>query len=288
MRALRQNASITEFGGGLLEFFVSASIMLVAMLSMMSAFQATATHSGDEGIKMRTDNEARLLLDYMVYDARIAGSGMPLGQSNFAIGQAGLGNAPLPILLTSDANSLNLRLNEQGISTVLTTDFVPGVPGWNLSLLSTADFEAGDTLYLSDRTTGGTGGLAGIVHSVASPIVTLLPTTTFSSGVTFKAGTLVTRTTVVQYESPADDSGITRNAELGATLLQPRSSFSIRYLDRARGEIVPPLTDALVRDQLAGLVIEVEVYSQELLRDGTNYITTAQQEVALRNLILSR
>src|SRR5947209_4661266 len=119
-------------GSGLLEFFVSSSIVIVSMLALMSSFVATTRHTSDETVKMRTDNEARLLLDYMIYDARMAGSGMPLGQSNFAIGQSGLSDAPLPILLTSDGDSLHLRLNEQGTNTVLTASFAPASP-WTIS-----------------------------------------------------------------------------------------------------------------------------------------------------------
>lgn len=278
----------SDTGSSLVELMVGMAMVASISASVIAGFISTSRASHDNRIISRVNEEARTTLDYLTYDLRMIGSGMPLGQSAFAIGGAGLGDAPLPILLDATGTHVRVRINEKGNDMVLSADFTPSAGNTTFSVLTVFDLEAGDTVYFSDHSIGGTGGLKGVVAAINGTNVTLGVGYTATPGLTFKSGTIVSRVTEVIYDSVGVATGIQRNAELGAVTLQPRSTFSLEYLDTA-GAVVPlPLTDAAVATNLSRIRVTVTVQSDNQLSTGGTYTATATQTVALRNLLLGR
>jgi len=278
-----------ERGSSLLEMLVGVTILSGLLAGVMSTFSLASKAAYDDQLYSRANEEARISLDTISYDIRMAGSGMPLGQSGFQPGGTGLGDAPLAILTTSNNQSISIRLNELGRDTVLQNSYSPSAANLTFSVLSTQDIYEGDTIYISDAVEGGSKGLRATVTAIAGNTLTIAPGYNVSSGsVSFAAGSTVNRVTTVTYSNAADGSGITRDNGVNVTPIVPASSVSFRYFDRAGVELAPPLTDASIRDVLTGVEVTVAVRSTSPLRNGTFYQTSAQQRVALRNLSFNR
>jgi hypothetical protein len=277
-----------QAGVTIIELLVTVLLMSIVMLGVVGTVTWTSRQSIDHEIIARVNEQARAILDYMAYDMRMLGSGMPLGQTGFPIGGTGLGDAPLPLLTTSDDDQIELRLNERGSDTVLTANYTPSAANLTLSVLSASDFEAGDMLYVSDHTQGGTSGMQGTVAQVGNDWITLENTYVATAGATFKSGSTVSRVSTITYESPADGSGVTRDTGEGPVALEPNSTFNLDYLDATGTEITPPLTAAAIAANLYTIRVTVSVQASQPLYDGTTYSTEAVQEIGLRNLILSR
>lgn len=269
---------------------ILAALMLAGLLlaGMMSVLLNTSRLSLDHEEIAKTEERARNVLQLIAFDARMAGSGMPLGQSFFAIGGSGLGNAPLPLLTTATATSFTIRANELGVSTVLTAAYTPAPASLSFAVLSADDLAPGNAIYLSDMPAGGSNGLLGTIQSINGTTVTIRDTYVTSAGAQFAAGSTVDRVTSIAYSSPASGAGVTRDDGFGALLLEPQSRFSADYLD-GTGAVLPlPLTEAAVRDSLSALRLTVTVASSRPLVSGQTYTATATQTVALRNLNLNR
>lgn len=284
----KRNIPSIEGGFSLVELLVSTVISLGLLLSVTSTLFDSMAIGHDNEVIARTNEAARLLLDYMAYDLKMIGSGMPLGQSGFSITDATLGNAALPLMLTSDADDLSIRLNEVGVSTVLTNDYLPSSSSLSFSVISANNLVEGDMVYISDYLVGGTSGMQATIHSVVGTTVTIELGYLTTPGTTFKSGSLVARVSSVAYNSPVDGSGVVRNAGMGNIVLQPKSTFSIEYLDGSGTALALPLTAAIVKDNLYSVRLTVNVQSDKTLKDGSNYSSTASHVIALRNLITSR
>lgn len=276
-----------ERGETLLGFLVSAGISIILLASALASYFDSSYRAMDNQVISQTREEAKAALDLMAFDMRMLGAGMPLGQANFLIGGAGLGTAPSPLLTTATATSFTFRRNETGANTVLTLAFNP-TASTTMEVASAADFEAGDTVYISDYVVGGTGGLKGTVSSKTNTHITIAAGFVSSAATTFAVGSTVERVTTIIYDSPADGSGITRDAEVGAVTLAPRTTFSLRYFNDAGTELVLPLTDTVIRDNLASVEVTLVATSKRPLRSGANYTATMRQRVGLRNLYLTR
>jgi len=256
--------------------------------AIMSTYSLTTRRAYDEAIIGRTNEQARLALDLIGYDLRMAGAGVPLGQGGFAPGGAGLGDAPMPILTSSTATNIVMRLNETGRVGVLTSQFTPSMTSLTFQVHSSADIAAGDMVYLSNATAGGTLGLKGTVQSVSGNSVTLETGYITSAGAVFDSGSVVHRVTQITYDSPAAGTGITRDNVDSLITVVPNSTFSLTYYDAAGSAIPLPLTAAIIQNQLCSVQVSTSVVSTSKLRNGSNYTATAVDRIALRNLILSR
>lgn len=274
----------------ILELLVSMIIFTMLMASIIVTLPKTSKEASDQEVRAEANDLARTTLDYLAYDIRMAGAGIPFYQSGFSIGGTGLDIAPLPILLTSNDSNLTLRLNEQGLQTVLTGDFPPSAANLRFTVLSVADLSPNTTIYISDVTVAGTAGLRAVVKSITAGTrqVEINSTYIATPSTTFKAGSTVERVTDVTYTSSDDWSGITRTSGDTTLLVAPRSQFSLTYLDTAGSNITLPLTNAVVKTNLSSIRVSISVRGKRPLSSGEIYTATAVQEVTLRNLVLSR
>lgn len=270
------------------EMLVSVVLSSVLLATVAGEFLHSGRRTFDQSIATETEEEARALLDLLVYDVRLLGAGMPISQSDFSDIGTGIGEKALPILLSSDNDTLSIRLNEQGLHTVITTTFTPTTSTRDFDVLSPSGLAIDDTVYISDLYAGGSGGLVGIIQALTGNTVTLEASFETPAGSTFNPGSAVHKVSTVTFESPGDGSGITRDDGNGAVVLTPRSTFSVTYLDSSGAPLTIPLTDVVVVNDLAAILLNVSVSGRSRLRDGRTYTSSASQTVALRNLIYAR
>jgi len=277
-----------EKGETLVSLLVNLVIMGIVFTVAIGHFFESSRRAFDHEIITRTEEQARTLLDLMSFEIRMAGSGMPLGQSTFIANSGGMGDAPLPILPSSGNSRIELRLNEYGVSTVLMEDYSPAAGSLSFNVASAADFEPGDTIYLSNMPAARSDGLEGRVTGVSGNTINIAGDFRTSSGAIFPAGSSVDRVTRVIFNSPVGNSGVTRDAEVGAVVLTPESSFSVVYMDEAGNNLSMPLTVNTISQNLAAISLTVFVESTMSLRVGGTYVAQAQQTIALRNLNMNR
>lgn len=280
--------SCRQSGFTLLELLVVMVIAGGLFSAAMSMFKSTVTGSHDNDMKTRVDEKARSTLDLIVFDLRMLGTGMPLGQADFSAEDADLGDAPLSFLPDSDTERLHFRMNESGKTVLLTAEFNSSEN--DVYVTSTEDYSPGDTVYLSDAGAGGRDGLRGEVHSVSGDQVTLHGDYLTSTDADFPVGSWMARVSEVVYESPADWSGITRNNGIsGPILLASNTRFEVEYLDENEGILDPPLSTDEILQQLAAIKVTVRARSaRELISGGAHYIAEFEQTVAMRNLLIQR
>lgn len=277
-----------ERGSSLVEMLVNCGIVSIVLASVVAMFTSTSRSNFDERLIQKANEEARILLDILAFDIRMAGSGMPMGQALFSPTDAALGTAPLPVLLTSTNSTLRLRLNENGRDTMLTATYTPSAASLSFTVVSAADIGVGDTIYICDFTQGGTSGLRGSVTAINGTTVTIAAGYVASAGASFASGSVVSRVTDVVFDSPVSWSGITRDIGGGPVLLAPNSLVTFTYYDSAGALLTPPLTAAQIKDNLAAIDVVVSVRSGVPLRNGNVYTATSTHRVTLRNLILTR
>lgn len=277
----------SEKGQSLVSLLVELVISVVVFGSIIGVFFNTSKKTMDHQLMSRAQEDATSLIDLMSFELRLIGSGMPLGQANFQIADATLGDAPLPILTSATANQLTVRYNENGSNTVTTGVFTPAAASLLFTVLSTSGFSVGDTIYLSNFPTNGTFGLKGTIQAKTANSLTINNNYVASAGASFPIGTLVSKVSTVIYNST--QTGITKSINGGtATILAPKSSFSLQYLDKAGAALVLPLTDAAIKDNLTSLRLTVNVNGEKELSTGKIYTATVIQDITLRNLIISR
>ncbi|MCB0336434.1 MAG: prepilin-type N-terminal cleavage/methylation domain-containing protein [Bdellovibrionales bacterium] len=167
MSRLRPNAGFT-----LIEVLVSMAVFSIFMSGASAFFSDNFRRSKDGEIVVKTNAKAQRLVNLLLYEMRMIGSGVPFSQANFAIGGSGLGNAPNPILTGATATLATVRLSEYGVVSVLEADFDPS-SSLTLDLSNVDDVAIGDFIYVSNATTGGAEGLQGEVLSVVGTSVTI-------------------------------------------------------------------------------------------------------------------
>lgn len=276
-------------GISITETLVSLLLMMTLFGLTMGQFSQVAKGSLDHEIISQAEDQARTLLDMFAYDLRMIGNGLPLGQSDFPIVGGGLGDAPLAILLTSDVDYIEFRINESGKRSYLTEDYDPGVLDLNFEVLSTEDFKIGDQVYLSDMILGDNDGLRGEITNISGDEITIGPGFATVAGSIFEEGSMVTPVSTVIYDSPADWSGVTRDSGNGPVIMVPNSTFVLEYLDETGAAIGLPLSDVEVANDLTAIRLTVSVRSTQAVSTTDNlYTATATQIVALRNMVLNR
>lgn len=283
IREIRRTAGFT-----VLEMLVGVFLLGVLFLAVSRTFFDTTRRAHDHSVVTHTEESARTLLDFIGYDIRMSGAGMPLGQAAFTTTDLSLGDAPLPILTTVSGSSITLRINETGKNTVLTSDYTPSSSNLTMSVMSTEDLTVGDQIYISDMVRGGAEALRGYVDAKTSSTVTIRSDYVVSPAASFSAGSILTRISDVVYDSPDDWSGITRDNGDGTVTLATNSRFGITYLDGDGNELALPLTAAVIVDQLAAVELQVRVQSRQPLKSGEYYVADARQRIALRNVNLNK
>ena len=120
-------------------------------------FLESTRTSHDQRIRTTAHEQARSILDMMAFEIRMAGSGVPFGQANFQIGDPQLNDAPLPVLTSSDTDTISFRCNESGELAFLDTELEVKPGALHLSVTDLSLFEEGDTIYISDLPRAGEG-----------------------------------------------------------------------------------------------------------------------------------
>lgn len=277
----------SERGETLLGVLVTLSLAGIVFGAAISSFLSASRHGFDQKIMAATEEQAKVIMDLMSYDIRMMGSGVPLGQTGFLMTDATLGDAPLPILTTSDENTLQFRLNEPGQITVLTASFDPASTT-TFSVFDSDNIYPGDFVYISNMSAGGTAALKATVASVSGNSVTIAAGFTTTPSTVFVSGSIVERVAQVTYDSPAGNGGITRDAGIGPVILSPGSSFSVEYLDGSGTAMVLPLTAATIASSLNSIRLTVNVNGRLTLKSGATFSTQLQQVIALRNINIAR
>lgn len=287
MRVVGRNINRDSRGFAMMEMLVSVGIVAIFLAGISSTLLATTRVFHDKNIVSKTQERARILLDLMAFDLRMTGAGVPFSQDDFQIGTGALGDAPLPVLTSADTDLVTLRFNERGMRTVLTSDFDPSAVGRTLDVVSSTGFTAGDTVYISNLSAGEEGGCRGLIVATSATTITLDGAVDASAGATFESGSTIDVVNEITYSSVLWD-GITRDNTVVNVTLYPETQLEIEYRDSTGATMTPPLSATNIRDDLSSIILTARVRSDVPLRDGSTYIATAEQEVALRNLILSR
>lgn len=277
----------SQAGSTVFEFLTVVLLSSFVFSAAVKDFMGATRHGADNKMMLEAHQEAVNIADLMAFDLRMLGAGVPFYQGSFSMEDATVGASALPLLLSSDGSAISFRLNEKGTVAVLMAQFDPAA-GLTMSLDSTAGFETGDSIYLTNSTVARSDGLAGTVVSVSGNTITLNAGYTASAGAVFPAGSLAQPVTTVTYTSPADGSGITRQGKSAATLISPRSSFSLEYRDGSGAALSLPLSSAALADNLTSIRLSVSVNSARAMQNGSVYQAQASHTIALRNLILSR
>jgi prepilin-type N-terminal cleavage/methylation domain-containing protein len=275
-------------GFSLVELLVAFLMAGIILAGVSRTFIGSARRSYDSTVIAETEAQGRALLDQLSFDIRMAGSGMPLGQTGFLIGGAGLGDAPLPILTTAAVDEITLRLNETGRSQLLDVEYTPGMADTDFTIVNNENLAAGDLIYLSNMPQGKTDGMSAVVDSIAGNTVNVVPGFVTTPGAIFPAGSTVTKVTQLRYNSAGGFAGVFRDDGSGPVSIAANADFTLTYLDGAGATMGLPLAEPAISADLAAIDIAVQMQSARQLRDGTNYIANARQRVALRNLNLNR
>ena len=284
----RRRKTKRQLGVSIVESLVAISVASVVMVAMMKEYTNTLRFAKDEEIKSAALVRAQAVLEAMGSELRVLGNGVPYDQPNFQIGESTLSDPTVtePIdVATAATDSISFRLNETGEVYLLMNNYDPSA-SLTFTLTSTEGLVAGDPIYLSNSVVGDDDGLFGVVQSVNSATneVTLQAGPVYSPGAIFDMGTICERVPLITYTSPADGSGITRDAGLGAVLFAQNSRFTLDYVDFNGNAMALPITANDLVNSVRRVRVTVTVDSESPLRDGTIYTATVSQTYSLRNL----
>ena len=280
--SLKDNA-----GFSLLELIITMAMTGMLLTMVASQFLSASRLTHDERIIIRSQEKARALLDILSFDLRMAGAGMPLSQEDFTTTDPLLSDAPLAILTSSDIDTITLRYNSKGVRTILSADYSPTAFDLDFTVSSVDGFSDGDIIYFSDLPRGGETGMKAEVSSIAGNTITIDSAFTAPASISLSTGSTVDVVSEITFDSPIGGDGVTRDSGNGPVLLMSNSDFSITYLDNDGGTLSPPLTAAEIENELATLELTVTVTGDISLKDGSDYIATAQQNISIRNLVLN-
>lgn len=287
--AMISNKTLKDSSGfTLIELLVSLLMVAGLLTAAMSTFLNTMRESRDHEMISRTEELGRTMLDTIAYDLRMIGSGMPGAQDNFRVTDVTLGTSPYPIFVDSTATMVHFRLNEQGRSTMVDTDFTPGMMSTDIDVVDVEGFAIGDEVYLSNAVLDGDDGLHGEVTGIAGNTITVGGAFVASAGATFDAGSILQQVREVSYDASDPVLGVMRDDGNGPMALAPNSSFTLEYLESDGSAIALPLDAAKISNQLSAIRLTVTVTSAASLANGAPYTATAEQVVSIRYLTLYR
>jgi prepilin-type N-terminal cleavage/methylation domain-containing protein len=275
-------------GFTLLEVLMSLGISSVILTGIVIEFASVTKYSRDLEVKAEVRETLRSLLEMVSTDIRNAGAGMPIGQTNFQTTTAGIADYALPVLTTSTSTVLQLRLNENGKSTLSSSLYDNTLMQKEFNLLSTDGMKVNDMIYVSEMTSGGTGGMYAKVATVVNSTKVTLSDIILPTGVTsLRAGSIsgVVSNVTLQYNSGTNS--ITRTNASGTVTLAPKSSVTFSYLDTSGASILP-LTSTNIATNLAAIGVTITVTSSRTLRSGSYYSDTKSLNIACRNILNNR
>ena len=279
---------VAQAGSTLLELLVAILIAAFLLGAAVAGYRQASRTMYDNETIVRAEQEAREILDLMVTDLRTTGSGVPIGLEHFDPLDPVLGDAPLAVLTASNASALTVRTNSNAVDTLLTADFTPSPAVRIISVEDASKFKAGDIVYVSGATSGGTFGLRGTVENAAATSITISSSFVAAVGATFRARSVIAQVDQVSFTSNSATKVIERTDRNGTVGVSKHGTFSLTYLDANGTELSLPLTALSIAKSLAAVRISVEVEGKRLTGESENYVAEAEQIVSLRNLNLAR
>lgn len=277
-----------QAGETLLGLLVTLFLSTIIFAAAFGHFFDSARRAADHEIMTRTRSQSQTILNLLATELRMIGSGMPLGQVGFLIANPGLGDVALPVLLDATNEQIGFRVNERGSTAILTSSYLPDSALLSFAVNTAADFANGDRIYITNMSVGGIAGFSATISGILGNNITVNNDFVATAATTFTPGSVVARVTTVNYQSPADWSGIVRTADNLSVILAPQSRLNLEYLDETGAALGLPLTPQVVASDLCAIRLRVWVRDRTPLKDGTIFTAEAEQTVALRNLVINR
>ena len=276
-----------QSGFTLLELLITLLLSSILFLMASSQYAMVTRNAVDNRVESTTKEMVQIILDQIAFDVSMTGAGMPLGQTDFKMSDAGIGEEALPILLDSDNTQLSIRIPARGRKTLLTSTMTVGASMY-FNVADASDFDTNDIVYLNNAGGGGEQGLYAEIASIAGNQITLDAGTVepYIAGTSFPTGTMVSPVRTVSYFIDADGDLIRSDNVNGDVPLAPLSNLSFTYYAEDGSEITTSLNQTNVANSLASIDIEVEVELPE--RDGTTEVFSATKRVPLLNMINAR
>ncbi len=125
-------------GFTLIELLIAMGISVILLGAAMYTYTKQDDLLRDENKNLKLRDLARLSLNELAGDIRMAGAGFPPGDSAATRPQRGV--------TTANATTITFRANTQGVSTYSAFDSFTGTNGFLAPLNSTTDFAVGDTV----------------------------------------------------------------------------------------------------------------------------------------------
>ena len=273
-------------GFTLIELLASLALSGILFASAFGFFADVSWRARDTGIHLSTWKEATHVTTLIASEIRLAGAGVPISQTDFTPGTAGLGDKPLGILTTSTASRLTFRTARGGILRTVMSDYAPTTTNLVVTLNSTIGISAGDEIYLSNLSRGGSGALWGTITAVTSTQVTIRNDFIRSSSATFAAGSSLQVVDTLTYENQNRLSGITRTDNATSLVIASNADLRFEYLDRNLTPLPLPLTDSAVQNQLTAIRLTLSLGARQKMKLKQSYSTSITHLVALRNLLI--
>jgi len=277
-----------EVGFTIMEVLVSLTISGALLSSLVMQFASVSKYSRDLAIKAEVRETLRSLFEIISSDIRNAGSGMPIGLSNFKTTTAGVSDYALPIFTSSSGATIQLRLCVNGKSDLTTALYDNLLTSKELSLMSTSGFKLNDKIYLSELTSGGTTGMYANIASVVSGVKLTLSDVVMPTGVTaIRASSQASVVSDISIQYDSSLSSITRTTPTGTITLAPRSVVAFTYLNTS-GAVISPLTSSNIANSLAAIGTTITVNGSKNLSTGLAYSETKTLNIVLRNILNNR
>jgi hypothetical protein len=215
---------------------------------------------------------------------------MPLGSPRFNYLDPQIEDAALPILPFADPTNITFRVNKSGRFGSLTATFDPSFQR-TIELTSTEGFKSDSWVYISSMTSEFSqssliSGVRARITSVGDNSIGVSDVST-NEGAIFKWGSIAEIVEEIVLDC-GNVGGISRDTGNGPTVLYPKSSCIITYLDSGHNELPYPLTSDAIQSSLSSIRLTISVPGRRPLQSGNTYTAQVTDTITLRNIILAR
>ncbi len=265
----------TDRGFVLLELLVAATIFVIIFFATYLVYETNQSTFARGERDADLQQNARVAMDRMVRDLRMAGSGVPTATSPFLI---------LPIIV-ADRTEVRFLADLENASTTLIGQTDAGAT--SISVASASGFSVNDSMYIADETQWQQLTVTGVNKTMPHRLG-FTPALTGS----FRVGSLITRPRTVRYSLVCDtptgkscpSASYILKRDGGGGQLQPVAEkireILLRYYDTA-SEIASPVPSNRLQ---AIRRITISITASDILPDGGSRSYTLTSEVRPRNL----
>jgi hypothetical protein len=212
-----------------LELLLAASLSALLLVGFYSVFEVSQRSYQAGQVRIQVQQGARLALEVMTADLRLAGYGVPTDPAVIS---------PLLKITAADAPSLTFWADLTNASTILATDVLAG--NTVLSVASTAGMKPGDTIYLIN-------GAQWETLSVSAVSEATLTVSSSGAAAFYPQGAQVGRPKLITYAWSAGTGTLSKDSGEGGgpqPLADGIQAFQLRYFDGADVEIPTPIPAA--------------------------------------------